>query len=515
MTKKVLIFLLLVFFKLQAIATTYYISPSGSDSGSGSYFSPWRSLSHATSKVRGFGDIIYIQSGTYYENEPSRLAVGVRIKGEGINSVITTTTLTTPIIVLESPLGTIGNNIISDIKIDGGSISHSGIYINGRIGVEILNCTFTNFTEIFDLLNSGVYAIYGKNTGDIEIHHCTSQGTIHLFHVKNVDIHHCMIGYPAMNINVRDGVYGCDVDNFTVRNCYFKNLATPITISSYPNTELKNIFLFNNVMYNLGVASNEWYGSGINLAGVTDKIARNIIIANNTMVANPKKRQTRIGIYLPMVGYTTDVKIQNNIMTGFRYATIFAAGPDRVIDVISIENNIFWDNTTNPAMTYATSDSAYFTNVDLPLSERSYYIFTDPQFVGEEDFRLKDFSPAIGSGIYIPSIIDDYEDNQRTDIFDIGAYGYGLTTEVINGEEMGFLVYPIPFYDHFTFAIDNPNFNSLRINICDIQGKIVYEDKITEPISMIYLNNVFSGIYVLSVIREDGTIISTMKIIKL
>lgn len=514
MAKRILIFLLLMFIGIQLNATTYYIAPSGSDANSGSYYSPWKSLSHASSNAKVFGDIIYVQSGTYYETESSRLSLGVRIKGEGISSVITTTTLTQPIIILESPVGTIGNNIISDIKIDGGSISHSGIYINGRTGVEVFNCTFSNFAEIFGLLDDGVYAIFGENTADIEIHHSTVQGTIHLFYVENVDIHHCIIGYPVMNVNFRDGVYACDVDNFTVRNCYFKNLATQIIISSYPNTKLQNIFIFNNIMYNIGVASNEWYGSGIDLGGVTDEIARNIIIANNTMVANPKNRQTRIGIYLPMVGYATDIAIQNNIMTGFRYATIFAAGPDRVIDVISIENNIFWDNTSNPAMTYATSDSAYFTNVDLPLSERNYYIFSDPQFVGEDDFHLKEFSPAVGGGIYIPSIIDDYEDNQRTDIFDIGAYGYGLTTEIIEGEEMGFLVYPIPFYDQFTLAIDNPNFNTLRISICDIQGKIVYEDRITEPISTIYMEDAFSGLYILTVMREDGTIISTMKIIK-
>src|SRR5690606_3547421 len=96
----------------------------------------------------------------------------------------------------------------------------------------------------------------------------------------------------------------------------------------------------------------------------------------------------------------------------------------------------------------------------------------------------------------------------------IGAYGYGLTTEIIEGEEMGFLVYPIPFYDQFTLAIDNPNFNTLRISVCDIQGKIVYEDRITEPISTIYMEDAFSGLYILTVMREDGTIISTMKIIK-
>jgi len=268
-------------------------------------------------------------------------------------------------------------------------------------------------------------------------------------------------------------------------------------------------------MFNIGVASDEWYGSGIDFGGLTTEPARNIVVANNTMVANPQNRKTRIGIYLPTVGYATDIFIQNNIMTGFRYATIFAAGPERTIDVIHIENNIFWDNTSDTTKTYCTSDSAYYTNIALPLNETNSYLFTDPLFVSINDFHLVEFSPAVRSGMYLPAITTDYEDNQRSTIFDIGAYGYGLSTVIEEPNvKMEFLIYPVPFTDHFKVVIDNPNFINVRMDVCNIQGVIIYQKKLTEPINDIYLNGVKSGLYVVRFLGSYGEIISTVKVIK-
>jgi hypothetical protein len=513
MMKRIFLFLLLLFIGIQLDATTFYISPSGSDGNSGSFYLPWKTLSHACTQVKTIGDIIHIETGTYYETVTSKLAVGVNINGEGLSSILTTTSLLLPIITLESPNGTISNQIISNIKIDGGSIAHSAINIKGRSGVNINNCMFSNFRTCIELRNTCVYAIYGENVSNIEIHHNTIQGTVNLFYTSNIDIHHNTIGYPVMNLDFKDGVYTCDVDNFIVRNNYFKNLATQVTISSYANTKLQNIFIYNNVMFNIGVASDEWYGSGIDFGGLTTEPAHNIVVANNTMIANPQNRNTRIGIYLPTVGYATDIFIQNNIMTGFRYATIFAAGPERTIDVIHIENNIFWDNTTDVTKTYCTSDSAYYTNIALPLNELSNYMFTDPLFMSNNDFHLNQFSPAVRSGIYIPTITTDYEDNKRTTTFDIGAYGYGLTT-AIEEQELEFLIYPVPFTDHFTIVADSPNFRNLRIDVCNIQGVIIYQKKLTDVITNVYLYNAKSGLYIVRFLGSYGEIISTTKVIK-
>lgn len=53
---------------LQASATTYYVSTSGSDANNGtSLATPLRTIRQALSKALSNGDIIYVSSGTYVE----------------------------------------------------------------------------------------------------------------------------------------------------------------------------------------------------------------------------------------------------------------------------------------------------------------------------------------------------------------------------------------------------------------------------------------------------------------
>jgi hypothetical protein len=47
--------------------TEYYLSPTGSDSNSGTLNSPWQTLTHALGQL-GPGDILYLREGTYYES---------------------------------------------------------------------------------------------------------------------------------------------------------------------------------------------------------------------------------------------------------------------------------------------------------------------------------------------------------------------------------------------------------------------------------------------------------------
>ncbi|MDA8326192.1 MAG: hypothetical protein M0033_08225, partial [Nitrospiraceae bacterium] len=50
-----------------AMAATYYVSPSGSDSNSGiSTSAPWATFSHAISSLQP-GDVLYLMDGTYYQ----------------------------------------------------------------------------------------------------------------------------------------------------------------------------------------------------------------------------------------------------------------------------------------------------------------------------------------------------------------------------------------------------------------------------------------------------------------
>ena len=53
-------------FPLAARANTYYASPSGSDTNSGTLASPWKTLTNSLTKISA-GDTLNLRSGTYYE----------------------------------------------------------------------------------------------------------------------------------------------------------------------------------------------------------------------------------------------------------------------------------------------------------------------------------------------------------------------------------------------------------------------------------------------------------------
>ncbi len=143
--------LLLILFFQCGFATTYYISPKGSNvNGSGSLINPWQSLSKATSLVTTPGDIIHVLPGTYIEAVRSFLAAGVSIEGDGPSSVIqsTLTQEFIAVIVAVSPEGTNGNQHISNIKLDGNNRTTSwAIEIRGRSNVSIHDCIIVDFED--------------------------------------------------------------------------------------------------------------------------------------------------------------------------------------------------------------------------------------------------------------------------------------------------------------------------------------------------------------------------------
>jgi parallel beta-helix repeat protein len=130
--------------------TTYYVATTGANAGhAGTINDPWLTLSYACSQIATPGYVIHVNAGTYIENSTCYLSPGVSIIGEGITSVITSTTLTgtgAEIINLTSATLTDGAQTISNLKFDGGSLTVSkAIWIEERSNVKIHDCTFINF----------------------------------------------------------------------------------------------------------------------------------------------------------------------------------------------------------------------------------------------------------------------------------------------------------------------------------------------------------------------------------
>jgi hypothetical protein len=147
MRNMLILFLLLLCSTISA--TTYYISPAGSDSNFGASATPWKTLRYACSRVKKSGDIIHVYPGTYIETAQCMLAPGVSITGEGNTSVIHSH-FSGNLIELYSPSTTNGNQIISYLMMEGGTsisdlVGNTAIEVSGRSNVSIHDCTFRNF----------------------------------------------------------------------------------------------------------------------------------------------------------------------------------------------------------------------------------------------------------------------------------------------------------------------------------------------------------------------------------
>ena len=153
---------------------TYYISPSGSDSASGSANAPWKSLAHACSSVRTSGYVIHVNAGIYTEKSQCNLAPDVNIEGEGnslIGSIIKshyvggTSDWNDGFILLSG--GTNTGQHISGIYFDGDSnTGDNGIVVYDRSHVSIYGCTFINFYQ------EAIRFWGSSNNVDNSIHDC-------------------------------------------------------------------------------------------------------------------------------------------------------------------------------------------------------------------------------------------------------------------------------------------------------------------------------------------------------
>jgi uncharacterized repeat protein (TIGR02059 family) len=144
-------------------ATTYYISPSGSDSNSGTSSSPWKTLAYACSKVTSPGDIIHVNAGTYNESSQSQLPVGVSIEGAaGAVPVINLSYQDAQGAGHDGAIKLVSGRVASFAN---GNQSISYLDLRGTTGVTGITCEYRNNVTInhCSMSNFGIYGIYFYN----------------------------------------------------------------------------------------------------------------------------------------------------------------------------------------------------------------------------------------------------------------------------------------------------------------------------------------------------------------
>lgn len=207
----------------------YYVSPSGSDSNSGSSSAPWRTIAKAGSSV-GAGSVVHVAPGTYTMGE-------TKISGSGTSSARIT--------------------FISDQKwgaklVGTGGSNSTVIWITGN---------YVDFVG-FDITGPGPMGIYVMGSND----------RIVANHVHNLSPNACVAGGGILNGNFNGG---SNVD-------IIGNVVHDVGNYTKPCSTLHGIYtanpggkIWNNIVYrNQGWGIHTWHAASQN------------IITNNTVVNN-------------------------------------------------------------------------------------------------------------------------------------------------------------------------------------------------------------------------------------
>ncbi len=262
--------LLVLFFANAAMSVTYYISPSGSDTGSGSATQPFATIDHAASVVNP-GDTVIAAPGVYYENDYKKGQVGLYVRRGG--------TAAAPISFQSSSPGT--------AIIDGNNAVQIGVFVAAPY-VTIQGFRVRNFTYG----GIGVYGSYATINGNIVNNNGASTtvnpayGHDGIYADKSVT--NCMISGNIIYGNGRlslaktnpgggqdQGIYLCSPNSTIQNNLVYGNQAFGIQIAGY-------VPLGSTLVQNNTVASQQNYG-GIILWQVG---AQDCIIQNNALIGN-------------------------------------------------------------------------------------------------------------------------------------------------------------------------------------------------------------------------------------
>jgi hypothetical protein len=373
----------LIVFAGLSLATTYYVSPAGSDVNPGTSSAPLLTIQRAANIVNP-GDTVIVRDGTY----SNAAAVGVGSKLISMSRGGTASSWIT--FMAENVWGAVIDGL-NNTTAEGWSLAASYIRIQGFEVKGFSDDAFSNY-------GGGQYLdIIGNHIHDIG-RYCATTG----------------IG--------RDGIF-LGSDNVTVEKNMIHDIGryapgeNGCTNSLYYHTNDHAIYIAgaNNVMIRNNIFYRNQHGWSIH---VYPKPVSNISVLNNTFVfPNPS-----VPGHIILAGVVTNSRIDSNIFYQPTAVGIHFYNISGYINV-AINNNITYQATIADATPAGVTMSGNKDNTNPLLANPSTY-----------DFHLTDGSPAIGAGLTLADVPDDYVGVGRPQGNDIGAYAYArdLRTQLIN-----------------------------------------------------------------------------------
>ncbi|MBI3193019.1 MAG: right-handed parallel beta-helix repeat-containing protein [Ignavibacteriae bacterium] len=458
--------------------TEYFVSPTGSDSNSGTELQPWQTLRKAFNSATA-GSTVFVKGGIYNEKDT------VNVSGNSVDGFITFRPFEDDIVIMDGT-GKTGDQMIliedkSYIKIIGFEIRNnlnqsfgSGIWLKGG-GSHI---EFRNNT-ILDMRRTGAgdcmaISIYGTSNTPLSnivvdsniIYDCepghsealTLNGNVDTFWVTNNLVH----DVNNIGIDMIGGEGTCPTPSLdAVRNGICRGNIVYNAHSLYGGGYAAGIYVDGGI--NIIVENNKSYSNdvGIEIGCENQGRVSSGMIVRNNLVFDNDKRGIGIGGYdYPATGKVTTTNILNN--TCFNNDTEGTGAGELIIEYTEgciIKNNIFYSTSQNRLMTttvgnasgnvfdynlwfapggtnlatvdYAGTVYTGFNNYKTGTGQEANSLFANPMFVSTSlpnpDIHLQDGSPAIDAGdpAFVPALGEtDYDGNPRLDNsrVDCGAY---------------------------------------------------------------------------------------------
>jgi hypothetical protein len=425
-----------------AMANTYYVDDTGSDSNPGSISQPFRTIEHAANQLNA-GDTLYVREGLYEEsaliwNRHGTSSAWIVIENYPNESptVDASGTNESGIIINESSYIYLGGLEVIDADKSGifmwdahdvhvaWNVVHGNHFFGIHAGTDDYGLTYNiriEGNEVYDNVRHNInenaspwfQALSAYNAHDVEIignfvHENYGEGIDYILSDDGTikenmswDNFACNLYLDNATDTVVDGNLIVTGWSGTPSNYYRSgNAAVGIAIANeyyYRQNPANNLTITNNIVlhghYSLVYWDSE-YGGGLD----------NVTIANNTFVEADD-------IMLVIEGTTphSNTSVKNNIF----YQT---SG-----------ENYAWAPATN--ITYATNN--WYGGVTNTHKSGSGDVMSDPQFVDPwgwtaEDFQIQTTSPCKNAGTTVSAVVDDYfvPGTARSGTYDIGAHEY-------------------------------------------------------------------------------------------